>query len=209
MTLDELALKYQTDKGSQFHNYTRWYERHFRQFVGTNVTVLEIGICKSKSLLMWRDYFGPSARIIGVDYSEEYCVAAQRLGFEVIHGAQEDHGVMARIRGDFRPRIIIDDGGHQASAQQATFDGLFPHMPNGGIYVIEDLHTAYLGWGGNFSAYLHKIVDGTTNRGVSSYGDLSYDPDGTAKLTPTERHMTATHFYPNIVFIEKGDKAAR
>ena len=208
-TLDELALKYQTDKGSQYHNYTRWYERHFRPFVGTGVTVLEIGICESKSLLMWREYFGPAARVVGLDYSAEYCTVAAGLGFEVICGKQEDPGIMALISHQVKPQIIIDDGGHQAAFQMASFDGLFPHLPQGGLYVIEDLHTAYWNWGGNLQPYLHRLADGATNHGVSSYGDLFYDAPGAAKLSPIDRNITAVHFYPSIVFVEKGDKTVR
>lgn len=208
MTLDELAIKHNTDKGSQFHNYTRWYERHFRERVGTAPVVVEIGICESYSLLMWRDYFGPDARIVGVDYSPEYCTKAAGLGFEVICGAQEDPRIIAQIAA-LRPTIVIDDGGHQGACQQATFEQLFPQLPDGSLYVVEDLHAAYWGWGGNFVPVLHAIADGALDRGVSSFGDLYHDQASVQKLSMVDRHIQAAHFYPSIVFIEKKLKGTR
>jgi hypothetical protein len=209
VTLDELAIKHNTDKGSQFHHYTRWYERHFRSFVGTDVTIVEIGICESYSLLMWREYFGPKARVIGVDYSAEYCTKAAGLGFEVICGAQEDPTVLAQIAA-LRPQIVIDDGGHQGDAQRTSFNVLFPQLSDGSIYVIEDLHAAFWGWGGNLVPTLHAIADGAMDRGVSSFGDLRHDHvGGLEKLSPIEQNTQAVHFYPSIMFVEKNFKGRR
>ncbi len=206
LSLDELAVIHNTDKGSQFHNYTRWYERHFRQFVGSCITVVEIGICESYSLLTWRNYFGPVVRIVGVDYSEEYCEKARKLGFEAICGAQEDPAVLAQIAA-LQPHIVIDDGGHQAALQTVSFETLFPQLPDGAIYVIEDLHTAFWNWGGDLRPKLHEIAEGALDRGVSSFGDLANDnTDAPDKLSLIERNIQAAHFYPSILFVEKNWK---
>src|SRR5262245_54320107 len=58
----------------KWRHYFEIYHRHFRKFVGQNVHVLEIGIYSGGSLEMWRSYFGPQARIYGVDI-EEACRA--------------------------------------------------------------------------------------------------------------------------------------
>lgn len=209
MTLDELAIKHNTDKGSQFHNYTRWYERHFAQHVGAPITIVEIGIAHCFSLFTWRDYFGPQARVIGVDYSAEYCTDAVGHGFEVICGAQEDPAIIQRIV-DLKPQIVIDDGGHQAACQAASFEGIFSRLQDGAIYVIEDLHTAFWGWGGNFVPALHGIASGALDRGVSSLGDLRNDHVGAiGKLSFTEQNIQAAHFYPSILFVEKNFKGKR
>ena len=208
MTLDELARKHNTDKGSQFHNYTRWYERHFAPWVGKEFTFVEIGIAHGFSLFTWRDYFGPKARIIGVDYSAEYCTKAAGHGFEVICGAQEDPAIIAQIAA-LGPQLVIDDGGHQAMQQIQTFQGLFPQLPDGSLYVIEDLHTAFWGWGGDLVPTLHSIADGALDRGVSSYGDLYHDQASIQKLSVIDRNIQAAHYYPSIVFIEKSLKGQR
>ena len=39
--------------------------------------------------------------------------------------------------------IVVDDGSHRASDQRSSFNLLFPAVTDRGIYVVEDLHTAY------------------------------------------------------------------
>ena len=41
------------------------------------------------------------------------------------------------------PHIIIDDGSHHVDHVETTLRILWPHLKNGGVYVIEDTHTAY------------------------------------------------------------------
>ena len=50
MTLDELAIKYKTDKSSLLHNYTEKYDRHFSHLREKDIKVLEIGIQDGFSL---------------------------------------------------------------------------------------------------------------------------------------------------------------
>jgi hypothetical protein len=45
--------------------------------------------------------------------------------------------------------IVIDDGSHLVSDVVSSLNFLFPHLSEGGIYIIEDLHASYWpGWGG-------------------------------------------------------------
>jgi hypothetical protein len=39
--------------------------------------------------------------------------------------------------------IVIDDGSHKSSDVINTLNLLFPHLNEGGHYIIEDLHTSY------------------------------------------------------------------
>ena len=68
--------------------------------------------------------------------------------------------------------IIIDDGGHTMAQQKISFVNLFPAVKNGGMYIIEDLHTSYwsiYGGGGtpekpsannaSMTVFLQKLVD--------------------------------------------------
>ena len=43
------------------------YEEIFKRFRNEKITFVEIGVKRGGSLLMWRDWLGPKARIIGVD----------------------------------------------------------------------------------------------------------------------------------------------
>lgn len=76
MTIDELAIKNNTDKSSLDHNYTRYYQIYFDKYVKDPKKILELGIYSlshppridsaGASLKTWSDYF-PTADIIGLD----------------------------------------------------------------------------------------------------------------------------------------------
>jgi hypothetical protein len=66
LTLDELGLKYGTDKASLHHNYLNFYEGFVAPLRDQPLTLLEIGVFQGASLRMWREYF-PYAKVVGVD----------------------------------------------------------------------------------------------------------------------------------------------
>ena len=51
----------------KWHHYFEVYERHLARLRSANPTVLEIGVQQGGSMEMWRQYFGGSARIFGID----------------------------------------------------------------------------------------------------------------------------------------------
>jgi len=141
MTLDELALKYGTDKSSTAHNYCQFYERTLPK---KPKKLLEIGVFKGASLAMWSEYF-PDTEIWGVDLFADHSEADVRsylldeCGCKNIvlrQGNQCDYVLLDALRNeDFD--IVIDDGSHNSRDQMMTFYGLY----NGRHYYIEDLHT--------------------------------------------------------------------
>jgi hypothetical protein len=141
-TLDELAIKYGSDKSSLDHNYMSFYEKHLPK---DPKRILEIGVHKGSSLAMWSKFF-PDAIIHGLDLFAEHSrqnVAdfLQNEGCEnvfLITGNQMDWLLLEELRkNDYD--LIIDDGGHLSRAQMISFFGLF----NGKHYFIEDLHCCY------------------------------------------------------------------
>lgn len=75
MKLDELAIKYGTDKASLDHNYTEIYEKYFNGITNDVKKILELGIYTTQvnnydksaaSLKMWEDYF-PNSNVYGLD----------------------------------------------------------------------------------------------------------------------------------------------
>ena len=58
------ANGYDTDKGS--NSYLEKYEKYFGHLVKNKINLLELGIYKGGSLLMWRDYF-KKGTIVGLD----------------------------------------------------------------------------------------------------------------------------------------------
>src|SRR4051794_39768286 len=50
----------------KWRHYFPVYERHLARFVGQEVHIVEVGVFSGGSLEMWKEYFGPGARIYGV-----------------------------------------------------------------------------------------------------------------------------------------------
>src|SRR5689334_4217286 len=109
-------------------HYFEIYHRHFAPYRGRSPVVVEIGVFHGGSLQMWREYFGPGARIVGVDIDPR-CREFEEDGVSVLIGDQNDRGFLASLR-ERLPRIdiLIDDGGHRMEQQIATFEELYPHI---------------------------------------------------------------------------------
>lgn len=156
-SLDPLARIYGTDKSSRFHGYSSFYEAHLRPRRTDIRCLLEIGIGGTtsltgyetgeggQSLRMWQDYL-PNARIVGIDISAK-SVTGPRISTE--RGDQSDGAFLADVARRHGPfDVVIDDGSHLGPDVKASFLALFEHVVPGGIYVIEDLATAYATWDG-------------------------------------------------------------
>jgi ubiquinone/menaquinone biosynthesis C-methylase UbiE len=73
----------------KWRHYFEIYHRHFSKFVGKDVHVLEIGVYSGGSLAMWKHYFGPQAKIYGVDI-EQACKAYEDKQTKILVGDQAD-----------------------------------------------------------------------------------------------------------------------
>jgi hypothetical protein len=129
-------------------SYLLRYEAAFAHLVEHEVKLLELGIAKGASLLMWRDYF-TKGTIIGLDQNTiEIDDPTGRI--HQYHGAQEDTELLSRIVQEQAPNgfdIIIDDCSHIGELTRISFWYLFEYLKPGGIYVIEDWGTGY--WSGH------------------------------------------------------------
>lgn len=150
-------------------SYFQVYEELFRDFVGKPVVFVEVGVLNGGSLFMWREYFGPQARIIGVDLNP----AAKRWeseGFEIHIGSQSDPNFWKTFFtqiGDID--VLLDDGGHTNAQQIVTTAMALPHVRNGGLVVVEDTHASYMSEFGNpskysFDSFAKRIVDSVNSR---------------------------------------------
>lgn len=187
-------------------HYFDIYDRHFARFRGQAVRVLEIGVYHGGSLEMWRDYFGPQATIVGVDINPA-CQAFSGPGIEVVIGSQEDRSFLRSLKERFPAfDIIIDDGGHTMRQQIVTFEELYPHVKENGVFLAEDLCTSYWSdYGGGygkpdtFIEYSKPLID-----------RLNAWHSKESALSPDEFTRTATsiHYYDSVLVIEKGKHAA-
>ena len=109
---------------------------------------------------LWREYFGPSAVIFGVDIDESCRAIPQRSG-QIRIGSQVDRRFMKSVVDEMGGLdIVIDDGSHINQHVIESFQILFPHLSRRGFYWIEDLHTSYWPrWGGRFptSRVVHQL----------------------------------------------------
>jgi hypothetical protein len=204
VNLDVLARYYGTDKSSHTHGYTRLYSRHFAPRRLAVRRLLEIGVggtdswsgyatsAGGQSLRMWADYF-PNAEIVGIDIYAK-AIGGPRINFE--QGDQSDLGFLRELIEKHGPfDVVIDDGSHVGRHIRASFAVLWPALTPGGIYVIEDLRTAYdpnyeggpPGTPGTAAELIKGAVDDTL------FG-------GSDAASPS---IGAMHLYSDIVFFEK------
>jgi hypothetical protein len=152
--LDDLGRKYGTDKSSgeeTFHDYLRKYEFFLKNFKDEDFTFLELGVFKGASLKMWEEYF-PHAQIIGVDIEEE---TKKHEGgrIKIING---DISILdfLSLLSTLGSKVILDDASHWWPDQLRSLFYLFPSLPSGGLYILEDVHTSFQPLSPLFSAGL-------------------------------------------------------
>lgn len=125
-------------------SYFQVYEQLFAPYVGRPIVFVEVGVLNGGSLFMWREYFGPQARIIGVDANPQARQWEQH-GFEVHIGDQSSETFwdeFYRQVGDID--ILLDDGGHTNAQQTVTAARAFTQVRDGGLVAVEDVHASYM-----------------------------------------------------------------
>ena len=137
---------YSSDKHS---SYFHAYEKLFSKYVNKKIIFVEVGILNGGSLFMWREYFGKDARIIGIDNNPEAKMWEDH-GFEIFIGDQAN----PEFWGNFKKKIgmvdvLLDDGGHTDLQQATTLFEFIDNINDGGVLVVEDVHTSYLKEFGN------------------------------------------------------------
>lgn len=129
----EIFEKYDTDKGSKGHNYAPYYEKHLPK---TASKILEIGVDKGQSILMWHELF-PEAHIYGLDLFEINPIPFREDWVTWFRGSQTDGKVLNDLRIHAPFDFIVEDGSHNSRDQLITFYGLVDCSP---LYIVEDLH---------------------------------------------------------------------
>lgn len=206
--LTTIARRTGTDKWG-VHFYTPHYERHLGHLRDESFVLLEIGVGGyarrrqgGGSLRMWRRYFR-NAQIVGLDIEDKSFLDRPRM--TTVQGDQADPVVLGEVLDRFGvPLVVVDDGSHRPADILATFEYLFPRLPDGAIYAIEDTQTSY--WPefggqedrrapGTTMAFVKDLVDGLNHE---EFVEVGYEP------SYTDTHVRAVHCYHNLVVIEKG-----
>lgn len=160
----------------KWQHYFDIYHRHFNQFVGQEVHVVEVGIYSGGSLPMWHHYFGNQCHVYGVDI-EPACKVYESERTRVFIGDQADRAFWSSFRAQVsRVDILIDDGGHLSHQQIVTLEEMLPYLSSGGIYLCEDIHGApnafasyVAGLASNLNEHHHELVKGGIRSDVSEF----------------------------------------
>ncbi len=150
-------------------SYFQVYAELLDGYRGNKITFVEIGVLNGGSLFMWRDYFGASARIIGIDLNP-ISKKWEKDGFEIYIGNQSDplfwREIFEKI-GDVD--IVLDDGGHTYEQQIITAHECIPNIRNRGLLIVEDTHTSYFknfGYPSKYSfiEWTKRLIDNINSR---------------------------------------------
>jgi cephalosporin hydroxylase len=209
-------------------HYFPIYEQVLAPYRGRACTLLEIGVSHGGSLQMWRSYLGRRSRIVGIDIEPRVADLAED-GIDVRVGDQSDPEFLDRlvaIYGSFD--VVIDDGSHVPAHQIASIERLWPHVADGGQYVVEDLHSNYWpefgagrGQSHTFMAWLGERIDDMhafhthepgfepntwtrTLGAVHVYDSLAVL--GKATLSPPEHRKTGRPAFDDVYGIEFEDQ---
>lgn len=185
------------------------YEKHFSRFRGKDINLLEIGVQNGGSLQMWKYYFTykyPNAKVnlYGIDIEEKVkSLENDDNDIKIFIGSQSDREFLQKIKKEIpKLDILIDDGGHTMEQQIITFEEMYEHVKDDGVYLCEDTHTSYFSdFGGGyhnqntFIEYAKNLIDD-----LHSYWFGKDIPINSLNIVNTTQSI---NFYDSMVFFEK------
>jgi cephalosporin hydroxylase len=205
-TLHQYFLK---NFGKPIHkliHYFDIYEQHFDRFRGTSPVMLEIGVGQGGSVAMWKDYFGPGSKIVGLDTNPS-CVEHNAEGIDIIIGSQSDISILGSVFQKYRQiDIILDDGSHVMSDMIKTFEVAYPRLKDGGVYMVEDTHACYwdeFGGGLKRPGSFHEFVKDKVDELNATHAR------GSTPVTEFTRNTHSISCYDSVVVFEKRKQGNR
>ena len=183
-------------------HYFDVYDREFTRFRSRGISFLEIGVFKGGSIPMWKSYFHDDARLTFLDIDPD-CARHADPGTTVEIGNQADADTLARLADTHGPfDLILDDGSHINAHQIASFTALWPHIAEGGLYVVEDCHTSYWpGFGGGYRNEASFVE--FAKRKVDAMHSWYTDQDDLFPFDPIAEQLHSVRFYDSITVFEK------
>jgi hypothetical protein len=154
MDLESIFYTNQDRLISKWNCYFSVYERYFNKYRNKPLVMLEIGVAHGGSLQMWKKYFGENLIIYGLDINPR-CKSLEEKNIQIYIGSQSDRKFLRWLKTQIpKIDILLDDGGHSMKQQIVTFEELFDHIKEDGVYICEDCHTSY--WPSYGGGYLRK-----------------------------------------------------
>ncbi len=186
---------------TKWSHYFEIYEKHFSKFRNRNVNLLEIGVGHGGSLQMWKGYFDSKSKIIGLDTSVE-CKSYEEDQIEIEIGSQYDLCILENLVSKYKSfDIIIDDGSHVNEHMTFTFNHLFKYLNEGGVYLIEDIHTSYFqDYGGGYKK--EGTIMEFTKEKADQINQFYIDYES-AQSNYFTKHLNNISIYDSIIVYEK------
>lgn len=137
---DKGAGAYGPIPGGPGHTYAGFYDLLFGQYRHEPVNMLEVGVNRGGSLVMWRRFFDhPDSKVNGIDIYQSFepFKPEDNIKAEVFDAGDDE--AFQKNFGDATFDIILDDGAHEKESQIRVYNKLRKRMRPGGLYVIEDI----------------------------------------------------------------------
>ena len=182
-------------------HYFDIYDFWFKKYKSKPIVILEIGVYQGGSLNMWRDYFGKEAMIYAIDINP-LCKQFESENTQIFIGSQEDREFLKFIKTQIpKIDILIDDGGHTMNQQIVTFEELYDHVQDDGLYLCEDLHTSY--WPSYGGGYKNKKSFIEYSKNFIDYINAWHINKKELSVNDFTKRTYALHYYDSILIIEK------
>lgn len=137
--------------------YLPIYDQLFtEEFCGKINNILEIGIGTKTpnvnstmlsyenyktgdGLYMWQEFL-PNAQIYGIDIQSDTLIKGDRLHTAICNSTDSlEVESFFKNNANIMMDVIIDDGSHIHQDQLKTLKNFYPHLANGGLYILEDV----------------------------------------------------------------------
>lgn len=202
--MSQFQKYFEKNTSNSIHKWIHYFDIYdfwFKKYKNKSIVILEIGVYQGGSLNMWRDYFGKEAKIFAIDINP-LCKQFETENTKIFIGSQEDKEFLKYVKTQV-PKfdILIDDGGHTMKQQIVSFEELYGHIKEDGLYLCEDLHTSYWkNYGGgyknsnSFIEYSKNFIDS-----INAW----HSRDELLKVDIFTKNTYALHYYDSVLVIEK------
>ena len=203
--MNDLEKYFKENTGKLIHKWQHYfeiYDRYFSRFRNKEVHIVEFGVSHGGSLQMWKKYFGPKAKIYGIDVNPE-CKKLEEEQVQIFIGDQEDRKFLKSLASSIpKIDILIDDGGHTMRQQIHTFEELFQKIDENGVYLIEDLHTSY--WDSYGGGHLKRDTFIEYSKNFIDYINAWHSKDvNSLAVNDFTKSAYSLHYHDSILVVEK------
>ncbi len=207
----DVFRKHEKYLSTKWNHYLPLYDRTFAHLLLKNepVSILEIGVWNGGSLEVWKEFLPENSTIFGVDPFDACKNMQFSEGIKFLHGDGTNKEFIEANLANAEFDVIMDDGSHLPQHVIKSFETLWPKLKFGGLYVVEDTHTAYWAkYGGgyrrktNHVEYFKNLVESINLRYVEQK-DIDLVHSDLPILTKYHTEIASISFYDSVIIIEK------